>query len=147
MDIFRSKEIATLQEKIRRLEEENRNFLKQIEKLEAPRKELLFILDDAVPKDQNGRKKYMGDVALFYTSTFKEKLKHFIGEQMRSLSKFGRGVGESDDVLRANINCFNLIDEWMEKCTNEHLGNLTEMRNSFGDGKKFISELKKTYDI
>ena len=146
MDIFRSKEIATLQEKIRVLEKIRVENEERIKNLEAPRKELLFMLEEAIPKDQTGRKKYMGDIPVFYTTTFKEKLKHFIGEQLSELSQIGRSV-ELQNIIRANINCFNLIDEWMEKCTNEHLGNLTEMRNSFENEKEFISALKKTYEI
>lgn len=104
------------------------------------------MFDEAIPKDQTGRKKYMGDVSLFYTMTFKDKLKHFIGDQLNELARIGRSE-RGDDLIRANISCFRLIDEWMEKCQNEHLGDLEEMRNRFQDDKNFTSELKKTYDL
>lgn len=114
--------------------------------LEEPRKDIFALFDDVVPKGQTERKKYMGDISLFYTMTFKDKLKHFIGDQLQELAKIGR-TERGEDLIRANVNCFRLIDEWMEKCTNEHLGDLEEMRHRFQEDKSFINEVKKTYNL
>jgi len=144
----RSKESPPLQDtnQILKLREKIAEQEKMIRTLEAPRKELFALFEEAIPKDQNGRKKYMGDVSLFYTTLFKEKLRHFIGDQLNELAKIGRSE-RGEDMIRSNINCFRLIDEWMEKCTNEHLGDLEEMRNRFQNDKDFTNELKKTYGV
>ncbi len=144
----RSKETPPLQDtsQVPKLKATIAELENKIRILEAPRKELFALFDDVVPKEQNGRKKYMGDVSLFYTMTFKDKLKHFIGNQLEELAMFGR-TDRGSDIIRSNINCFRLIDEWMDKCTNEHLGDLEEMRSRFQDDKTFISEVKKTYNL
>jgi hypothetical protein len=48
-------------------------------------------------------------------------------------------------TIRSNINCFRLIDEWMQKMSNEHVGNIEEIRNRFKDNESFINNLKETY--
>lgn len=119
----------------------------EIEKLKAKlelRDSIGFLLDEAIPKGETQRKRYMADISLFYSTIFKEKLKHFIGMQMEELSRFGRSR-EGDDFIRASINVFRLIDEWMLKRTNEHLGNLEELRNKVSDDKEFINKFKTIY--
>lgn len=119
----------------------------EIEKLKAKIEQMDsigFLLDEAIPKGETQRKRYMADISLFYSTIFKEKLKHFIGEQMEELSRFGRSR-EGDDFIRASINVFRLIDEWMLKRTNEHLGNLEELRNKVSDDKEFINKFKTIY--
>lgn len=103
-----------------------------------------FLLDEAIPEGETQRKRYMADISLFYSTTFKKKLEHFIGMQMEELSKFGRSE-KGDDFIRASISVFRLINEWMELRTNEHLGNLEEMRAKFADDKEFINNFKQTY--
>ena len=130
-----SKEILQLKERIKELEE-----------ILDAKTSVSFLLDEAIPKGETDRKKYMADCAMFYAMIFKDKLKHFIGLQMEELSKFGRSR-EAEDFFRANINCFRLIDEWMDKNTKEHFGNLEELRNNFEDNDEFISKFKETYEI
>jgi len=132
--MFKSKEIIqALEKKIIELETELKI-----------NKGVSFLLEEAIPVEENTRKRYMADVSLFYTMIFKDKLKHFIGLQMQELSMLGRSE-KGNDIIRANINCFNLILEWMEEKTNEHLGNLENIRNSFSDNEEFINNIKKTY--
>lgn len=119
----------------------------EIEKLKAKlelRDSIGFLLDEAIPKGETQRKRYMADISLFYSTIFKEKLKHFIGEQMEELSRFGRSR-EGDDFIRASISVFRLIDEWMLVRTNEHLGNLEELRSKVKDNNEFISKFKTIY--
>lgn len=138
----KSKEkIHALQEKIKKLEEEQ----KELKDILYARNSVSFLLEESIPKEQNERKTYMGDIALFYISIFKEKLKHFVGLQMQELSQVGREE-KVNEIFRSNINCFNLISEWMEERTKEHLGNLEVMRNSFDEDDKFINNFKETYD-
>mgnify|MGYP001174082629 FL=1 len=105
---------------------------------------LSFILDEAIPTNPTERKKYMSDCAFFYATVFKEKLKHFIGMQLEELSLIGR-TEKGTDIIRAHISAFRLIDEWFKINTNEHLGNLEEIRNSLEEGEKLADKLKKIY--
>lgn len=106
-------------------------------------KKLIFTLDESIPTSQNERKKYMSDIALF-SSIFRPKIGHFIGLQLLELAQIGR-TEIGDNIIRSNINCFRLIDEWLEKRSNEHFGNLEQTRQSFDEGKELIDELKKKY--
>jgi len=103
-----------------------------------------FLLEEAIPKSQQERKKYVGDIAYFYSSIFKNKLQHFIGMQLEALATEGRPV-VNDQFLRSSISVFRLIDEWMEQKTNEHIGNVTTIRNSLDDDAKFKGELEDKY--
>lgn len=107
-------------------------------------KQLLFMLEEAIPVEQVARREYTSDIAFFYAKHFKKKLQHFIGLQLEELSQIGRSE-VMNDMIRSNINCFRLIDEWMDKMTKEHLGDLQEVRNSFKDGDTLSRELKETY--
>jgi len=109
-------------------------------------KEITFLLEESIPKDATGRKQYVSDIAYFYATTFKEKLKHFIGLQLIELAQIGRSEKESN-IIRANINCFNLIDDWMDKETKEHFGDLEQLRNSFDNNDDFINKLKDEYKV
>ena len=104
---------------------------------------LVFLLEESIPVESNARKKYAAEIALFYNSVFEKKLKHFIGEQLVELALVGNTELMSN-ILRSNINCFRLIDTWMKKMTNEHLGNLEEMRNGF-TGDELTNKIKETY--
>lgn len=127
------KEEEILHSKIKELEE----------KLEFKNK-FISLMEESIPKDQNGRKKYMGDIALFYSSIFKPKIQHFITEQLEELALIGR-TEELNNIIRSNINCFRLIDEWMEEKTNEHIGNIEEIRKTFDNNEDFIKNMKSTY--
>lgn len=105
---------------------------------------LLFRLEENIPKSQQERKKYVGDIAYFFSSIFQTKLQHFIGEQLLDLSIRGRSK-EQDDMIRANIYCFGLIEKWMKEKTSEHIGNVTNIRNSLDDDGKFSDTLKDKY--
>jgi len=128
-----SQEILQLQEKIKELEQQL-----------TFKNEIVALLNESIPETQNERKKYMGDVALFYSSIFKNKLKHFITQQLEELAQIGR-TELSTNIIRANINVFRLIDEWMEERTNEHIGNIEQIRRSFDNEDDFINNMKKTY--
>lgn len=117
---------------------------KQPQKKNKEEKKLLFILEESIPFAQNERKKYVSDIALFYQTIFKSKLQHFIGLQLEELAQIGR-TELGNNVIRANINCFRLVDTWMEKMTNEHVGNLESIRESFNEGEDFINKLHKKH--
>lgn len=112
--------------------------------LKTEEKKLLFILEESIPVAQEERKKYVSDIAFFYSTVFKQKLKHFIGMQLEALATEGRPV-VSDQFIRCSISCFRLIDEWCETMTNEHIGNMTQVRNSLDDNKIIINEFDKKY--
>lgn len=127
----KSEGITQLKKRIKELEEQ----------LEIKHK-LLFMLDESIPKEQSERKKYVSDVAFFYGIVFKDKIQHFIGMQLEELAQIGR-TELSSNIIRANINCFRLIDEWLRQRTNEHMGNLEDIRESFETDKDFINKLNK----
>lgn len=118
--------------------------IKELEEKLEYKKQLVFTLDESIPNDQNGRKQYMSDVAAFYALVFKNKIPHFISLQMEELAVIGR-TELGSNIIRSHISCFRLIDEWMQKCTNEHLGNLNEARQSFNEDDKVISNIKEKY--
>jgi len=127
--------------------EETLQLNKRIKELEEEvlwKDKLIFSLEDSIPKAQSNRKRYVGDIALFYQSIFKEKLKHFIGDQLEELAQIGR-TELSSNIIRSNINCFRLIGDWMELKTNEHIGNVEEMRGRSDTDKDFINNMKTTY--
>jgi|GEM_PF-6873221 len=130
----------TSKEKIHTLEEEIKSLKNEL----YAKQSVVFMLEEAIPKEQEARKQYMGDIALFFTSIFKDKLKHLISLQMEELSQVGR-TEEINEMFRSNINCFRIIQEWMEEKTKEHLGDLETMRDSFDENEKFISNFKETY--
>lgn len=105
---------------------------------------ITFLLEEVIPTSQQDRKKYVSDIAFFYSTVFKSKLQHFIGEQLQELAYLGRDE-EFYKTIRCNINCFRLIDEWMEKKTNEHIGNVENIRNTLDTDEKFINKLKEKY--
>lgn len=121
-----------------------RNRIKELEQQLEFKNQLRFTLDDSIPKDQNGRKEYMSNVAAFYALVFKNKIPNFISLQMEELAQIGR-TELGSNVIRSNINCFRIIDEWMQDCTNEHMGNLNEARQSFNEDDKIISNIKEKY--
>ena len=132
--IEKSNGISELKKRIKELEEQ----------LELKNK-LVFCLDDTVPKEEMERKKYVADIAFFYGSSFKKKIQHLIGQQLEELAQIGR-TELGNNILRSNINCFRIIDEWMEKKSNEHFGNLETIRSSLDSDKEFINKIKETYD-
>lgn len=128
------------QEKIHTLEKEIETLKKELEIKNL----VSSLLEEAIPKGETERKRYMADISLFYATIFKDKLKHFIGMQMEELSRFGRSE-KGDDFIRASIENFRLINQWMEERTNEHLGNLEELRKKFKSDEEFISNFRNTY--
>ena len=98
-------------------------------KLEIKNK-LVFIFDESIPEEAGKRRAYVSSVAGFYGTLFEKKIKHFIGLQMEELAQIGR-TELSTNIIRANINCLRIIDEWMLKMTNEHLGDLNKIRDSY----------------
>jgi hypothetical protein len=105
-------------------------------------KNFALMLKESIPFEQVARKKYMSDIALFYQTIFKDKLQHFIYLQMEELAQIGR-TELGGNIIRSNINCFRLIDSWMEEMTNEHIGNVEEIRKSFGESEELINDLQK----
>lgn len=112
--------------------------------LTTEKKRIIFLLEESMPEQQQERKKYVADIAFFYSTIFKKKLQHFIGMQLEALATEGRPV-VNDQFLRSSISVFRLIDEWMEKQTNEHIGNVNNIRNSLNDDNKFKEILKDKY--
>lgn len=110
--------------------------------LKTEEKRIAFILNESIPKAQQERKKYMGDIAFFYSSIFKSKIQHFIGMQLEALAIEGRPV-LNDQFIRSSISVFRLIDEWMEERTSEHIGNVTGIRNSLEGDQTFIKNIKE----
>jgi len=125
-----SEETLQLQNKIKKLEQQ----LEQKNTLE-------FLLQESIPQEQTDRKKYVSDIAFFYATIFKKKLQHFTGMQLEELSRIGR-TEVADDIIRSNINCFRLIDEWMNIMSIEHFGDLEEIRESYEDDQVFIKDIK-----
>jgi len=118
--------------------------IKELEERLAFKDQLIFTLDDGLPKEQRERKKFVADIAYFYNSAFKKKLQHFIGLQLEELAQIGR-TELGSNIIRSNINCFRLIDDWMKDKSNEHVGNMEEIRESFKGDENIINELKEKY--
>ena len=106
---------------------------------------LKITFESVIPKSQGDRKRFVADCTFFYITVFKKQLEYFRGEQLLELAKIGR-TEELNNIIRANINCFNLIDTFFEKMQNEHESNLTEIRDSFRQGDEVINSLKKKYN-
>lgn len=106
---------------------------------------LIFMMNEAIPTSQQDRKKYVGDVAFFYNTIFRKKLQHFIGLQLEELAVIGR-TELGNNILRSNISCFRLIDDWCKEMLNEHLSNMNQVRQSFGEDKNIIKDLKDKYE-
>lgn len=117
--------------------------IKELEEQLENKNKLVFMLEEAIPEGQEERKQYVADIALFYGKIFKKKLQHFKSLQLVELAPIGR-TDYMSNILRSNINCFNVIDEWMEEKTNEHLGNLETIRNSLDDGT-LLDNMKEKY--
>lgn len=107
-------------------------------------KKLLFTFNESIPTNITERKKFVADCTFFYVTLFKKQIQFFRGEQLLELSKIGR-TEELNNVIRANINCFNLLDTFFEKMQNEHLSNMNEIRNGFDNEKDFLEKIKKEY--
>lgn len=105
-------------------------------------KRLLFLFEESIPLSKQERERYVSDIAFFYSTIFKKKLQHFIGMQLEELARIGR-TEIDDNIIRSNISCFRLIDEWMEKKTNEHIGNVENIRLNLETDQDFINDLKK----
>lgn len=122
-----------------------KNRIKELEEQLEFKNKLVFLLEEAIPKEQEDRKKYVADIAFFYGVVFKKKLQHFMGLQMEELAQIGH-TELMQNIIRSNINCFRLLSEWFEQKSNEHFGNLEEIRNSLDGDVDFINEVKKKYD-
>lgn len=107
---------------------------------------LVFSLEEAIPKEMTARKKYMSDIALFYETVFKGKIQHFIGLQLEELAKIGR-TELGTNIIRSNISCFRLIDDWMQERTNEHMADLQDARNRVGVPENITSDLREKYKL
>ncbi len=116
---WKNKRTTQLEEKIKKLEQEKEELLLK--------RSLFEFFDDPIPKNQDDRKKYMSDVAFAYT-IMRDKLRHFIQLEKNALAEVGYPA-EQYRIYRSNIYCFTVFDQWMERCTNEHLGDLQEARN------------------
>lgn len=120
-----------------KLQLENSKLKKQL----AFKKELEFLFEDSIPKEEKAQKEYVTDVAFFYQKILKEKIRHFIGLQMEQIAQFGRSEKESE-FYRSNINCFRLMDEWCERLVNHHVADLEEAKEAQEDNETFIKNLK-----
>lgn len=125
-------------------EEKLQSKIKELEEQLEYKHQLIFTLDESIPVEQQARKKYVSELAFFYHSSFKKKLQHLIGLQLEELAQIGR-TERGSDIIRSNINCFRLIDDWMQDKANEHVGNLNGIRDSFKGDENIINELKEKY--
>lgn len=152
MIFFGSKTIEQLQRELREkdevlsnLEKENKTIHKKLvrfEKKESEEKRFKELAEELIPKEANARRNYMSDIALFYEKIMKDKIRHWISMQKEELSLVGR-TPEQYEFFRACINCFRLIDDWLERCEREHLSNLHEKRQSFDEGSALIADVNK----
>lgn len=95
--------------------------------------------------DDHGRKQYISNVAGFFPNILKPQLLSMIIEQKNTLARFGLLERETD-ILRSNINCFQLLLEWGERCVNEHVGNIEETRQRARADQNIISDLRTKYE-
>lgn len=140
MNIFRNR-IPELQNKIKEQEE----IIKNLEAERDARHSIKGMLTEAIPMSATERRKYVSDIALFYSTIFKNKIPHFITLQQEALSQVGRSEREYD-IYRSNINCFYLIDDWMQERTNEHFGDLEESRINAINGEELVDNLRTKYE-
>lgn len=134
-----------------RIQDEN----KEIEKLKERIKELEDLLnarlsvkasmDNGIPRKTTERKQYVAQVALFY-SVFKKVIENFIYLQHKELQIWGRSE-KVYDFYRANINVFNLIDEWMQERVNEHFAYLQEGKTEQEKNEELINNMKHKFDV
>lgn len=125
-----------------RLKEENERLKGEIE----ARSSIKASFEDSIPKDQTGRKNYVSQIAAFYGVIFKEQLRTMVGQQLQMLSRVGL-TKQEEDIFRSNINCLHLINEWCEERTNEHLGNLQNLREQLEDSSDITSEIRDKYGL
>ena len=140
---FTSNRTSELQQRINNLEKRLKEKDKQIEHL-LVRRSVIEMLKENIPIQGLAREKYVADISIFYVSIFKDKITHFISLQKEALSQMGRPDREYE-IYRSNINCFLLIDDWMQTLTNEHLGDLEEKRSAAELASEFVGELKVKY--
>lgn len=125
-------------------EEVLRSKIKELEEQLEFKNKLLVLFNEPYPMGETEQKKYVADIALFYQTVFKDKLKHFIGLQLEELAQIGR-TELGNNILRSNISCFRLIDDWMESKTNEHIGNVENARQRLQNDEEFINNIKEKY--
>lgn len=118
--------------------------IKELEDQLEYKNKLVFLLEESIPTEQSLRKEYVSDVSFFYAKIFKNKLQHFISQQLMELAQIGRSE-LMNNTLRANINCFRLLDDWCQTLSNEHFGDLEEARKNFKEDEKFIKNIKNEY--
>jgi len=133
--MFGEKRIKELENEIKTLREEK-----------TARDSVVFFLDEKIPKEEKARKKYMADISFFHNTIFKDKITQFISLQQEQLSQIGHPEKQYD-IWRSNINCFRLIDEWMERCSSEYYGDLQEIRSRLDNDDDFINKIKETYEV
>lgn len=131
--------------RLKQLKKENEELKEKIEELKVVRS-IESLLKAAMPMEQGARKNFVSQVALFYTTAFKDKLAEMVGDQMKVLSKIGL-TNQEENILRSNINCLNLINDWCNELTNEHLGDIQMARNGLEDTFDITSEIKDKYDL
>lgn len=134
MDIFGRKKIAKLEAA-----------LIEAEKIGQARLKILDGVDDYLASlDDVKRREYVHRVAGIFPDTLKPQLESMIQLQKNTLARFGLSERESD-ILRANINGLLLLMEWGERCVNEQLGNVEEIRRKQQADENIISNLKDRY--
>lgn len=135
---------TVLEQKVIDLEIQNKELRESNEKLLLRRFSVIDTLNESIPEGATDRRAYMTDVVTFYTRIFEKKLPHFISVQLDSLSKLG--LSDRDyDIFRSNINVFYLIDDWMNECKREYLGDLEQQRLDVTEELNFVEKLKGDY--
>jgi hypothetical protein len=131
------KQIGALKKENKLLNDENLRLIKEL----RFRRSIISVLEENVPKEQEERKQYVQQIAHFY-SIFKDKLAHMVSQQKDTLAMIGL-TKQEEDILRSNISCLNLIDEWFDMKTKEHFGDLHAIRESLDGDEDIINNLKQ----
>lgn len=133
-----------LENRIRDLEIQIKELHRDKEDLMLRRFSVMDTLDESIPEGATERRAYMTDVTNFYVRVFRKKIPHFISMQLDMLSKMGQ-TERQYDVYRSNINVFYLIDDWMQRCEREYLGDLEAQRDDVTEDLEFVEKLKGDY--
>jgi len=139
IDLFGKKKNAELNKKIDYLTTENSNLKRKLD----IRSSIEYSLESIIPKEHTQRRNFMKDVAGFYGIIFRKQLALMKSQQLEFLSMINLTKVE-EDIYRSNINCLHLIDEWFEKCTNEHFSDLNSVKQEL-ESENNITNLKDKY--
>lgn len=105
---------------------------------------VLADLKATIPVGGEDRKNYVSRVAIFFPNTLKPQLQKMIYMQADKLVDIEANERLAD-FYRANINCLNLLLDWGEAMTNEHMGDIEEAKRNQESDATITSEIKAKY--